>query len=76
MKKLLLAGTTVLLMAAPASAQSTSPAAAFFGGGGFGVIATPATSPAKRVKLSPAAARARAEYECKAYGFCGQQKRR
>ena len=76
MKKLLLAGTAVLLMATSASAQSTNPASAFFGGGGggFGVVAP--TKPAKPIKLSPAAARARADYECKAYGFCGQQRRR
>jgi hypothetical protein len=58
--------------ALPASAQSTSPAAGFFGGGG-GYYPVP---PAVRAKMLRDLERGKAIHECRAYGFCGQQRRR
>jgi hypothetical protein len=82
MKKLLLAGTAVLLMATSASAQSTSPAAGFFGGGGMSAAnlcywyETMCDTRRFQAKISKNLARGQAIHDCRAYGLCGQQRRR
>jgi len=81
-KKLLLIGTAVLLMATSASAQSTSPAAGFFGGGGMSAAnlcywyGTMCDTRRFQAKISKNLARGQAIHDCRAYGLCGQQRRR
>jgi len=72
MKKLVLTGIAVLLAISAAYAADDSQTADYFGGAG-GNYPMP---PAVRAKILRNLERAKALHECRAYGFCGQQRRR